>query len=130
MEAAEEFLSRYFQSRTETLREYLRVWEPHESRFFAPGYRSMDSGAATRKSQGERILTVTRMESGYEVVTSAPEPVLRRFKYYLSPDGDSWRIRAIDRECGVCGGSGRSGSDPCHSCEGRGWRSMGRRSDA
>ncbi len=46
---------------------------------------------------------------GCEVVTSGPEPILRRFKYHLSPAGDSWGIWAIERECGVCASAG---SDP------------------
>jgi hypothetical protein len=42
-------------------------------------------------------------------------------RYHLAPDGKTWKIVRIDRECFWCHGTGQSGSSRCQKCDGEGW---------
>ena len=57
------------------------------------------------------------------VITRAPAPrdTILRERYHLSADGESWKIIRMDRECFLCGGTGRSEEVVCRKCDGEGW---------
>ena len=52
---------------------------------------------------------------------SAPPNGILRERYHLLADGESWKIIRRDRECFLCGGTGRSEGFVCRKCDGEGW---------
>src|SRR5438128_1282798 len=56
-------------------------------------------------------------QSAGSIIAITREPLVRgaigRTRYHLSAVGESWKIIRIDRECFLCGGTGRSGTMVC-----------------
>ncbi len=125
MQSVQEFLTDYFRSRTDILRQQARLREPHYQRYLAPNYQMVDPERGFRNSANERILEVTKLDKGCQVITSGLQPAMGRLKYHVSTTPDSWQIQYIERECFLCHGSGSHGEGSCHPCGGKGWSLLG-----
>jgi DnaJ-class molecular chaperone len=66
---------------------------------------------------------VKESENSAVAITRAPnlKDRLARTRYELSAANGSWKIVRIEHECFFCQGTGRSGTNVCHECNGKGW---------
>jgi hypothetical protein len=132
MQRIEDFMQEYFRARTEMDRSIERLYAPLAERFLAPDYTSWDLKQSVRGSEAEAILDIRTSETGAEVFTRGWLDQDHRVRYQLSASADSWRIRTITIECGVCHGSGKRKNhhEDCRICKGEGWTLIGKRRDA
>ena|SRR5688572_16447976 len=95
MKGVEDFLQEYFRARTELHREFARIHSPVAARFFSEDYRSYRPEWSIQHSDAERILSVSPLEKGAEVVTSGCLGDRFRMRYRLCATPDSWRIESM-----------------------------------
>jgi hypothetical protein len=102
-------------------------WESLQQRFFAPDYQSYDHENSVSNSVSEKIISSTKSDSGFEVVTTGFAGGRWRFRYRLAAVSDEWLIEKIEWECWICNGTGkrRDGTSPCKPCDGVGWKFIG-----
>ncbi len=127
MERVEDFLREFIRARTEAQRASCAGFLPLIDRFFAPGYDPFNPKLGVEHSEKETVLAVSPADGFTEVITSGSTGGNWRTRYRLSPAGDSWRISAMEWECGICHGSGKAkdGQRECKLCKGKGWKLLG-----
>jgi len=127
MKGVEDFLREYFRARTDLHREFARLHGPVADRFFSADHRSYRPEWSIQHSEAERILSVSPLENGAEVVTSGCLGDRFRMRYRLCATLDSWRIESIEMECDICHGTGKrkDGESDCRLCKGKGWSLLG-----
>jgi hypothetical protein len=140
--SVKDFLNDYFRARTEWNRAIGLLYEPLAKRFLAPSYSSIQFEKWVQNSKEETILSCERSGAGAQVITTSIYGAGHRMRYHLSTVAATWQIEAIERECGLCHGTGqREGGGmvvgllaticqppswrECPSCEGKGWRLIG-----
>ena len=125
---AEEFIQDYFRGRTDLYRQTTPFFTKHAQRFFAPTYIFSDHEQSIADSEAETIVSVRDSGGQAEVITTGFTSGKWRMRYRLAAAGDSWKITAVEIECGACDGSGkaRDGKSDCKLCKGVGWSLIGK----
>ena len=127
MERIEDFMREYFKGRTEMKRAFGRLQARLAERFLASGHTSWHEESA-RTGERETILDIQVSEGGVEVFTRGWLTRDHRVRYQVSALEDSWRIRTIAIECGICHGAGKHKDEQkdCRFCKGYGWVRVGK----
>ena len=126
---AEEFIQDYFRDRTSLYRQASPLFAEHTRRFFLPTYIFSDHEQSIADSEAESIVSIRDSDDHAEVITTGFPSGHWRMRYRLAAIGDSWKITAIEMECGICHGSGKAkdGKSDCKLCKGAGWQLLGKR---
>jgi hypothetical protein len=115
--AVEQFISRYFNDRTETLKARLSIHQTHRKRFYHDDCFFDSRRGVIEKSLNEKIDEVIRSDGKTYVITSGE--TIYRSRYNVKPLANSFLISEVDMECSLCRMGGSSAK--CTQCDGLGW---------
>jgi hypothetical protein len=125
MQPIEDFMQQFFAEKVKTNRAWVEHWSSFDQKYYAPDWIERRERGFLLSSPPEVVEHVTQSEISAEVITSGYHfrSTQHRQRYHLVAAGESWQIRSIDMECGICHATGKTktGGAPCPVCKGKGW---------
>jgi hypothetical protein len=118
IEAAKDFILRYFADRTKEMERELVARRPFHSKYYAEKCLWDSRRLAVELSKSEEIVSIEERDCHAVAVTCRSEhsPKLR---YTLEYADGGWLIVSVTLECAIC--HGVADSLDCEICSGSGW---------
>lgn len=118
METVADFLSRYFQARTDEIEREETLRRPFRQKYFSEHCIWESRPNAVEYSKSEKIAS-TENVNGQEIAITQRAEGLPKLRYTLQQTQDGWIIQKIQPSCANC--DGVAGHGNCEICNGNGW---------
>lgn len=118
METGSDFLSGYFQARTQELQREVAARRPFRQKYFSELciWESMPN--AVEYSKSEEVISIQNV-NGQAIAVTQRAQGLPKLRYTLQRTGDAWLILKVQPSCAKC--DGVPGETDCEICNGSGW---------
>src|SRR4051812_2349222 len=121
MQPIEDLMQQFFTDKAHTNRAWVEHWASFDQKYYAPDWIERRERGFLLSSPPEAIESVARADGSAEVITSGYQfrSTQHRQRYHLVAAGETWQIRRIDMECGICHATGKNkaGTAPCLVCK-------------